>query len=79
MKNNIVFSDVSDEDEVEGPVGRIKGVEESDSDDADNMFRLDSFIAPGARAYLKKGGGSKFLKLTKSIGPIHPIVIINSD
>ena len=60
MKNNIVFSDVSDEDEVEGPVGRIKGVEESDSDDADNMFRLGSFIAPGARAYLKKGGGANF-------------------
>ena len=38
-ENHIVFSDVSDEDEVEGPVGRIKGVEESDSDDADNMFR----------------------------------------
>jgi len=44
--NDIVFSDVSDEDEVEGPVGRIKGVEESDSDDADNMggFRLLNFL-----------------------------------
>ena len=65
MKNNIVFSDVSDEDEVEGPVGRIKGVEESDSDDADNMFRLDSFIAPGARAYLKKG--EQIFKVNKII------------
>ena len=33
------FSDVTDEEDIEGPEGRIKGVEESDSDDADHLFR----------------------------------------
>jgi len=63
--NDIVFSDVSDEDEVEGPVGRIKGVEESDSDDADNMFRLLSYYFPWSKGvyyffFFWGGGGSDY-------------------
>ena len=36
---NIPCSDVSDEDDIEGPVGELGGVEDSDTDSADGAFR----------------------------------------
>lgn len=44
--------DVSDEDEIEGPVGELGGVEDSDTDSADGAFSLATSVATAISSYI---------------------------
>jgi len=44
--------DVSDEDDIEGPVGELGGVEDSDTDSADGAFSLATSVATAISSYI---------------------------